>query len=154
MKTNWLVLFVFTSGLFLVGCSPKEPAPDENVAALYERLHGKYQPIRSTSSEAIDVNLDGKVSADMMAEVPQLSKEFGNNLEIRIYGASTRSPTPGFLFTQWWPEQYVYSNNETWEGGPIAYQPGTRVSYSMQGSPRRFSFSSDLTKITVQPKRE
>ncbi|WP_020603032.1 hypothetical protein [Spirosoma spitsbergense] len=125
MSINRLLLFMFMfmSGLYLVGCSPEEPALDKKVNALHEQFHGKYKPIRSTSSEAIDVNLDGQVSADMLAEISQLRKEYGNNLEIRSYGASKYSPTPSFSFVQWWPEQYIYMGNKPWEGEPLVILP-------------------------------
>ena len=151
MKINRLQFVMFMSGLLLIGCSPKEVAPNENIPALNAQFHGKYKIIRSVSSEAVDVNLDGISTTDMMVEIPELSRTYSNNLEIRIYGSSMYRPDPSFSIIQWWPEQYIRLNNNNWEGEPIDYQPGLIVNYAMQGGTRRFVFSSDLKSITVQP---
>ena len=148
MKNALLIGLI--KSLFLIGCSPVLPPPNENVNLLYERFHGKYEVIQSVSNEAIDVNLDGKATNDMLVEIPELSEKYRNYLELRIYGKSTYNPDLSFLFVQWWPEQYIWVNNKRWEGESLDYQPGLIVNYAMQGSTRRFSFSPDLKQITVQ----
>lgn len=163
MKTNWIITLL--AGLCLAGCSRDNsapnpvvvtpaPAPNEDIGALFKQFHGKYKIITSISNEAVDVNLDGTVSTDMMLEIPELVTSQGQQYytELRIYGPSQHSSTPGFLFTQWWPEQYIRVGNEEWDGGQyLDYLPDRSVSYIFQGSVRRFSFSPDLKQITVQP---
>ena len=105
MKTNRLTAIL--SGLFMIGCVPSIPAPHENVTLLYDRFHGKYEPIRSTSNEAIDVNLDGTASTDMLVEIPQLNKEYGNILELRIDKSHQFNTGPRLWYYQFWPDQHV-----------------------------------------------
>lgn len=149
MKTKlWIALL---GGLWLAGCAPKDPAPNEDVNALHEKFHGKYKAISSVSSEVIDVDLDGRASTDMIHEIPDLISPNSNFLELRIYGPSKYRSENSFLFTQWWPEQYIWFNNKQWEGEPIDYQPGLSVNYAMQGTSRYFSFTPDLSQLQVQP---
>lgn len=143
------VLVGLLTGLWLTGCSPNDPAPNENLDLLYQRFHGKYKAIRSEASEAIDVNLDGQVSTDMLTEIPALTATYQNYLELRVYAAYKR---PVFLFTQWWPEQEIFvptNKTQRWEGEDIPYQPDLLVNYAMQATPRSFSFSTDLKQIAV-----
>ena len=140
-------------GLFLVGCSPELPPPNENVNLLYERFHGKYEVIQSVSNEAIDVNLDGKLSTDMLVEIPQLGKKYSSHLQVSIIGPTPYKSENEFLFTSWWPEQFIRINSKTWEGEPISYDPNLTVDYAMQGGTRNFSFSPDLKQMAVQPNK-
>ena len=138
-------------GIGLASCSRDDVAPNEDVPMLYEKFHGKYKAIRSISSEAIDVNLDGRVSTDMIQEIPELTSAYRNYLELRIYGPNKYRSKNAFLFTQSWPEQYIWTDNKRWEGEAIDYQPGLSVNYAMQGTTRYFSFSPDLNHLQVQP---
>ena len=147
MKLNWIVCFLI--GIGLTGCFQNDPIP--KLTDLQERFHGKYKAISSISSEALDVNLDGKVSTDMLQEIPELTKPYQNYLELRIYGPSAHSVLASFLFTQWWPEQYIWLNNEEWKWQPIAYDPKLIVNYAMQGATRTFSFSPGLDKLLIDP---
>lgn len=149
MKTNWIIGLL--GGMWLAGCVPKDPAPYEVVPTLYDKFHGKYKVISSVSSEAIDVNLDGKASTDMIQEIPELTSPHRNYLELRIYGPNKYRSENAFLFTQWWPEQHIWTNNKVWDGEFIEYQPGLIVNYNMQGTTRHFSFSSNLSQLNVQP---
>lgn len=152
MKMNQIITLL--AGMWLAGCAPRDPAPNEDVNLLYQRFHGKYKVIRSVSSEAIDVNLDGKASTDMVQEIPQLTSPYRNYLELRIYGPSKYRSENAFLLTQWWPEQDIFiptNKTQRWEGELIEYQPGLSVNYAMQGTSRYFSFSPDLSELQVQP---
>lgn len=144
-----VLLFGLMTIVGVIGCSPNDPTAKLNV--LQERFHGKYKAISSISSEALDVNLDGKASTDMLLEIPELSKPYQNYLELRIYGPSKHSSTASFLFVQWWPEQYIWVNNEEWKWQPINYDPNLIVNYAMQGATRTFSFSPSLDKILLDP---
>ncbi|GAB3544690.1 hypothetical protein [Spirosoma fluminis] len=139
--------------LGLTGCYPKDFAPYENAEALHEKFHGKYRAIQSVSSEALDINLDGRESTDMLVEIPDLTLKYSNYLELRIYPTDKHRAKPVFLFTQWWPEQHIWleTPNKVWDGEPIEYDPERIVNYAMQGVVRYFSFSSDLKRIDVVP---
>ena len=151
MKKTLLISLL--SGLFLTSCLPLPTPPNENVSLLYERFHGKYKAIQSTSSVAIDVNLDSRATTDMLIEIPDLASPYRNYLELRIYSPSKYSSSNTFLFTQWWPEQYIkfYESNEDWMGELADYNPTGIVNYAMQGVVRYFSFSPDLKQIVVNP---
>ncbi|GAB3639685.1 hypothetical protein [Spirosoma arcticum] len=158
MKKNWIITLM--AGLWLAGCSPKDlapasvvaPAPNEDVSALYQQFHGKYKVITSISSEALDVNLDGIASTNMMLEIPELVTGQQYYTELRIYGPSQYSSTPSFIFTQWWPEQYIRLGSQEWDGNQLLdYNSNYKVVYLNQGSYRNFSLSPDLKQITVQP---
>ena len=135
--------------LYLTGCSPKDIAPNENVEALHKRFHGKYKPIISIASEEVDVNLDGKSSLDLFQEYPYLEQY---TLQINIFGPNQHQPEPAFLFTQWWPEQYVSIGfSKQWNGEPLAYDPSYYANFAMQGGTHTFSFSADVKQIFVKP---
>lgn len=152
MKTNRIICLL--GGIWLASCSPNDPAPYDDVPTLHQKFHGKYNVISSVSSEAIDVNLDGKVSTDMTKEILQLAPKYGQQLEIRIYGPNKNNSKRAFYFMQYWPEQEIFiSTNKTqrWEGEPIEYQPGLIVNYLSNALTRTFSFSPDLGQLLVQP---
>lgn len=138
-------------GVGLAGCLPRDPAPNLNLPALQDRFHGKYKAISSISSEALDVNLDGKASTDMLVEIPELTASYRNYLELRIYNPSKNWLSTGYLFTQWWPEQYIWVNNQEWQIQPIDYDPHLLVNYAMQGAIRTFTFSPSLDKLVLEP---
>lgn len=149
------LIYLFGS-LCLLGCSVKDqvipvpaPAPNEDVTALYQRFHGKYELISSTSNEPIDVNLDGRSSVDMVQEYDYLKE---HNLEIRIYARDNPSLNRTFNFTQAWPEQYFYndSTKERWNGEFLNYVPNLSISYAHQGAFHGFEFSPDLKQILVK----
>ncbi|MEZ0483858.1 hypothetical protein [Fibrella aquatica] len=144
MKNNLLVGLI--SGLFLFGCN-SEPAPDP---ALYDRFHGKYQVVSSISNEAIDVNLDGKTSVDLLQEIPTL---IDSDLLILVSNDSGTRLLSDFLIVQAWPEQYFWPDgrNQAWNGEPVAYDHRMTINYAIQGSTRTFSFSPDYMTIIVNP---
>lgn len=159
MKTNWIITLL--AGMWLAGCSRENsapnpvavtPAPNEDGSVLYPQFHGKYKVITSTSSEPLDVNLDGNASTDMMQEIPELTTGPQYYVQLNIYGPSKNSPKPSFIFSQWWPEQYIRLGSQEWDGGQLLdYSPDYRVAYLTQGSFRSLSFSPDLKQITVNP---
>jgi len=121
----------------ITACSKSTIKPNEDVKALIERFHGKYKPVSSTSSEAIDVNLDGTSSANMLDEIPNLAD---NNLELLI---DTKGP---FLLVQSWPEQYFATHEE-----PSSYDPALIVNYVHQAKVRTSTFDEDIRQIHVDP---
>lgn len=146
----WFCLF---GSLWLVGCaSNNEPAPNENVDALHQQFHGRYEIVSSISSEPVDVNLDGRSSVDLLQEYPYLKEHF---LQITIQGPDKYTPKRVFLFTQFWPEQYLSLKSVgEWTGQVVAYEPNSMVNFAMQTASRTFTFSSDLKEIQVIPTQD
>lgn len=149
MKTT-LILTVLIS-LTLIGCKDRDRAadPSQDVDALYQRFHGKYKVLSSTSSEALDINFDGIASTDLLKEIPALTDNRAF-LELRV-----KYPDRSvFLFTQFWPEQYVYTYtgpNQQWNGADtLSYNATYSVGYAQQAAPYSFSFSPDLSQILVK----
>jgi hypothetical protein len=148
--------FILLIGLGTLSCKPKDPAlkPKDDTELLHQRFHGKYKIISSISNEAVDVNLDGTKSSNLLEEIADLNfqdrKQFA--IEIRIYGPSKEHLQSGLLFTQAWPEQYLQTSQGSWNGGELlSYDPAYSVSYVMQGTVRTFTFSDDLRQIIVNP---
>lgn len=148
MKTALILILLISSGL--VGCKQGESVvnPKDDVEALYQRFHGKYKVISSTSSEPLDVNFDGVSSNDLLKELPALN-DYGAFLELRV-----KYPDRSvFLFSQFWPEQYIRTYTATtsdWNGwDSLSYNPIYSVSYAEQAAPYYFSFTDDLSQILV-----
>lgn len=136
----------------MLGCKEKDTtiAPKDNIEALYQRFHGKYKIISSSSSEAIDVNFDGVASRDLLKEIAELN-DYGALLELRV-----KNPDRSvFLFNQFWPEQYVHSYtgpNFDWNGlDVLEYNPTYSVMYAQQTVPYSFTFTDDLSQVLVIP---
>jgi len=121
----------------LIACNKPSLSPDRDLATLQERFHGKYKPISSTSSETIDVNLDGVASTDMFNEIRDLPN---SNVEVRIYAIDNS------LFIQFWPEQY-FADRIT----PGNYTANMHITYANQSSTRLFTFAPDLKKLNIKP---
>ena len=147
MKTVLALMLLIGSGLVACQQGDATLTPKDDVEALYQRFHGKYKVISSTSSQPLDVNFDGVSSNDLLKEIRDLNYS-GASLELRVksvYG-------PVFLFSQAWPEQYVrtYYGPTQWNGwDTLSYNPTHLVSYANQAGPYRFSFTDDLSQILV-----
>lgn len=121
--------------IILSGCS-RDTTPDET-AQVYERLHGKYKAVNAISSDAVDVNLDGTASINILSEIPDLANA---DLEIRIVSKDQ------FLLYQSWPEQYIGSGAE-----PAGYDPSLAVNYARQGATRSFSWDASSVNLQLDP---
>ncbi|MCK8495888.1 hypothetical protein M0L20_28740 [Spirosoma sp. RP8] len=146
MKTALMLIVLLC--IVTASCQQSDSIPPkEDVEALYQRFHGKYKVVSSTSSEPLDVNLDGVSSTNLLQEILELNN-YGAFLELRVksvYGSM-------FLFSQFWPEQYIntYSGSTQWNGrDTLSYNPTHLVNYANQAGPYRFSFSDDLSQIVV-----
>ncbi|HEX6426606.1 MAG TPA: hypothetical protein VF008_02925 [Niastella sp.] len=128
-----IIYFLICSVTILSSCSRDKDATD-NTKQVYERLHGKYKAVSSISSEAVDVNLDGTVSTDVLSEIPDLAE---CNLEILIVSKDK------FLLIQSWPEQYVGYPE------PAGYDPSLGVNYARQGVLRTFSLDETNNMLEV-----
>jgi len=129
----------------------KETAPHEDTETLYWRFHGKYKAVRSTSSEPVDVNFDGQASADLLEELPDLSRA---NVEILVNRYRRQGPggksLSYFTFSQFWPEQSL-SAKGGYDANPTSYDPEVSVSYLLQGVIWGFDFDPLITRIHLRP---
>lgn len=148
MKTA--LIFILLVSIGTVGCKNQDTKvnPKDDIKLLYQRFHGKYKIISSTSSEPLDVNFDGVSSNNLLKEIGELNN-YGAFLELRV-----KTPDPSvFLFSQFWPEQYIHTYrkpNSDWNGrDTLGYNQAYSVSYAQQAIPYRFSFTDDLSQILV-----
>jgi len=156
MKTLLLLCPILLS--VILGCKKDNPVLDpeiveaQKVAALQNQFHGKYGIVSSVSNEAVDVNMDGVTSTDLLKEIDVLPSEKNHHfdVEVRIYGPNRLSAGPAYIFSQSWPEQYIRLENEEWTGGPgLNYDPSLRIDFLRQGTARQFHFSKDLKSLNV-----
>ena len=121
---------------------------------LQQQFHGKYRLISAKTSSAIDVNMDGTASSNLLLEIPILDykQNYQFNIELRIYDKSPLSPNPAYILSQSWPEQYIWLGDKEWDGGQaLDFNPTYSVSFLNQGAARSFEFSKDLKQLTVHP---
>lgn len=141
MKTN--LLFLLAGLVSLAACKETaEVAPNKNVAALQEQFHGKYRPLYSTSSQALDINRDGKASTDMLEEISDLPKTW---IEVRIYDKSQYHAKPSFGFIHQWPKQELRPAEPTNDNPLIQLLYATKVVYW------NFSLNEALTELILEP---
>jgi hypothetical protein len=119
--------------VLLTSCSRKDSLAD-TTRIIHDQLHGKYKAISSISNDAVDINLDGSASTDILAELPALTKAF-SNLEILI---QTKEK---FLLCAYWPQQ------DLGYGVP----PNVAVNYVNQGTVRLFTLKENNNEILVKP---
>ena len=129
-----IIYFLICSVTILTSCSRHKDAAD-NTKQVYERLHGKYEVVSSISTEAVDVNLDGTSSTDMLTEITDLA---GTNLEIRIVSKDK------FYFMHFWPEQLFGYGPE-----PAGYDPSLTVNFARQGVSRTFSLDEANNRLEI-----
>lgn len=111
-------------------------APSEDIAALREQFHGKYQLLSATSSRAVDLNGDGQASANLVEEIPTLVE---SEVEVRIGRFAIQEEYIGFIDLSW-QTQYL---------APVR---GYRDSLVVQGffnpiTHRAFTFNADYTQL-------
>ncbi len=141
MNPRLLLCFALLAGL--VSCKQTaEIAPSEDVTTLQARFHGKYKPISSTSSEALDIDQDGKASTNMLQEIAALQNQ---PIEVHIYGKSQYNAEPSFSFVHYWPRQ------EFRPAVPQGYDPTVKVSYYTSVVHWDFAFDQSLTQLQLQP---
>jgi hypothetical protein len=134
------LLLLLALGLLASACrKPDSGTSTEPNSALFQRFHGKYRPISSVSSEAVDVNRDGRESVDLLSEIEELPSA---HLEIRLYSS-------GYLFVQFWPEQFVRGFERL--GEPAQYDPKLSVNYARQGAVYMCRVNAAVTQIDVIP---
>jgi len=137
------ILFLLAGLVSLAACKESaEVAPNEDVTALQEQFHGKYKPLHSVSSQALDINQDGKASTDMLEEISELPDM---EIEVSIFGKNQYNPKPSFIFVHHWPKQWLGRVE------PTSYDPNIKLSYDRTVVAWVFAFDSDLTQLLLEP---
>ena len=167
MKPYPMMLKIFLPVVVLLmafGCKrSQDPMPEIltneslKIDQLRHQFHGKYRLISAVSSSAVDVNMDGTASSNLLLEIPILDykQNYQFNIELRIYDKSVLSPNPSYILSQSWPEQYIWLGDKEWDGGQaLSFNPSYSVSFVNQGTSRSFEFSKDLRKLTVHPDQD
>lgn len=130
------VLLIGLSLIFLTGCNKNENGNSEQ---LKEKFHGKYEVISSIATDAVDLNMDGITSTDLLSENSEISK---SALEIRISGTGNN------LFEEKWPvETIVVPRDEVFDS--TAYHPEYSVYYALYCSSGTFRFSDDYKRLQL-----
>ncbi|QHT66586.1 hypothetical protein GXP67_07915 [Rhodocytophaga rosea] len=134
--------------LFCLGAcqQTEEVNPNQNVQILYEQFHGKYKIVHSTSSLALDVNLDGKASTDMLEELPDLPNTL---IEVRINRRNQYNSQPSFYFVHYWPKQELDLHGFQVE--PTNYDPNITAQFSTKVVSWGFAFDPALTHLILEP---
>ena len=139
MKTNTyfrnIILFCFI--VFTFGSCKNNNLEEEIFNNTFEKFHGRYKITKSTTSEPIDVDLNGRKSDDLLSEIPSLSNTY---LQLSVY-------TGGNTFTQFWQEPYF---KKSYDNFPVDFNPdNTLMGYNLQGESHFFEFTSDSKNIKV-----
>lgn len=90
----YLCLFILLSAFY--SCKKEN---SDNKAELISRFEGKYKIVRATSDQAVDLDLNGMSSSDLLFEIANLKNSY---LELRL-----NTQTGKFLYAQFWQNQYV-----------------------------------------------
>jgi len=140
MKKQSVYLLVIIMAL-IGGC--KKDTPTNPQSELWERFHGKYAITRATSDVAVDVNLDGNKSTNLVEEIPDLKY---THLELRI---GTKTGRNGYA--HYWANQSLNSEKK-----PAGYDPSILVMYLNQPTVASFEFNDVLTALSLhqEPSKE
>ena len=127
------VCFLVVMMALMLGCKKDNATGSRNQQ--WERFHGKYAIIRATSDIAVDVNLDGNKSTNLVEEIPYLKNTF---LELLI---GKNGDYNGYA--QFWANQSLSSEHK-----PAGYDPSVLVMYLSQPIVASFKFNDDLTALS------
>lgn len=128
-------LLITICTIFLISCSKNES--DEKLEQLKEKFHGKYEMISSTSMDAVDLNMDGITSTNLLSENSEISN---SGLELRILNENE------LLFEEKWPVEYItIPRGETID--PSSYHPSYVINYALYINPGLFEFGDDYRSI-------
>jgi hypothetical protein len=156
------VLFSSLVLLQLWGCKSNDnilqPKPHQDFEDLHQQFHGKYKIVSAVSSDAIDVNMDGNATTDLISEIEVLTTGTITSpySEIIINEPSGSNPNRKFLFVQAWPQQFVrLGGGKSWDGMEmIPFHADYTFAYDMKVVYRQFDFSPDLKQLIVVSGKE
>lgn len=93
MKNGFLITIF---AVLLISCNKDKT--NDTIAQLKDKFHGKYEVISSVSKDAVDLNMDGIRSTDLLSENPEI---LNSGLELRILNEKEQ------LFEEQWPVEYI-----------------------------------------------
>jgi hypothetical protein len=129
------VLLITICTVFLISCNKNES--DEKLKQLKEKFHGKYEMISSTSMDAVDLNMDGITSTNLLSENSEISN---SGLELRIINEN------GLLFEEKWPVEHItIPQGETFD--PSSYHPSYVINYALYINQGLSKFGDDYQSI-------
>lgn len=114
-----------------IGCT-KDENPVTRTDSLRERFNGQYKITRAVSNEALDINMDGVPSSNLLTEIMNLDKAY---LVLQVKDEIN-------IYSQFWPEQYLSyeANKDT----PL-------IMYALQSFPFTFTFNSVKNEFELVP---
>jgi len=134
MKKGLLITICMIS---LIGCNKNES--NENLEQLKEKFHGKYEVISSISKDAVDLNMDGIASTDLLSENPKISNA---GLELRVLNTNEQ------LFEEKWPvETITIPRGEIFDS--TSYHPTYSIYYAIHINPSFCRFDDDYKSIQL-----
>lgn len=130
-------LLITICAIFFISCSKNESK--DRLEELKEKFHGKYELISSASKDAVDLNMDGNTSTNLLSENPEI---LNSGLEIRIINDNEH------LFEEKWPvETIVIPRGETFD--PTRYHSTYNILYASYINPSTCRFEDDLKSIQL-----
>jgi hypothetical protein len=130
-------LLITICTIFLISCNKNES--DEKLEQLKEKFHGKYEMISSTSMDAVDLNMDGITSTNLLSENPEISN---SGLELRILNENEQ------LFEEKWPvESIVIPQGEIFDSN--SYHSSYIINYALYINPSLCRFTDDYQSIEL-----
>lgn len=129
-------LLLTLSTIILMSCTKNES--NVNLAQLQDKFHGKYEVISSTSTDAVDLNMDGISSTDLLDENSEIAR---SGLEIRIYNDYS------FSFEEKWPVEYFIPGNAKVDS--TSYQSTFTINYALYCNVASFQFADHYKSIQL-----
>jgi len=123
--------------ILLISC--EKNASNENFESLKEKFNGKYEIISSISKDAVDLNMDGIASTNLISENSEI---FNAGLELKILNDSK------LLFEDKWPVETIL-NTEDGIFDSTCYHPTYIISYSLYINPISCQFEDNYSSIKL-----
>jgi hypothetical protein len=130
-------LLITICTIFLISCNKNKSNVD--IEQLKEKFHGKYEVISSISEDAVDLNMDGTTSTDLLYENPEISN---SGLELRILNDNEQ------LFEEKWPvETIVIPRGEIFDS--TSFHPTYNIYYALYINPSSCRFDDVYKSIQL-----
>ena len=137
MKVYRLIALVFL--IIILGCSDGN---DDDFNLFSEQFQGKYEIVSAISSEAVDLNMDGTTSFDLLTEISEM-----NRAEVTLITDDKKK----FFFTEHWPIEYIGVSDFF---DSTRYDPSYSINYARYAIISEFKFSEnnrELILIEAEP---
>lgn len=129
-------LLIIACTLIILGCSKNDL--EEHHDLLKENFNGKYEIVSATSDIAVDLNMDGNTSNNLLEENTKISE---SEISLRIYEDSK-------IFTEHWPIEYISVKPEE-EIDSTIYNPSYTLDYAKYAITSYFQFGENQEVIEL-----